>query len=286
MVATQQYQFKVVPEWARLPDGWKFGDVVGVATDSADRVYAFHRGSPPLLVFAPDGELIESWGEGRFVDPHSIYIDAQDRVYLVDRGAHAIYRFGPGWELQLTLGVPGVAAGKQSGAPFNLPACVAVALSGDIFVADGYGNSRVHKYSPEGRLVRSWGAHGSGPGEFDLPHGIWVDAQQRVWVTEKQGHRLQRFTLDGEHIDTWTGFSKPNAVWVGRDGVSYFAEQNHRVSILSPDGTLLNRWGEENTEQPGQFIAPHGLWVDSHGDLYVAEVLQGKRLQKFVRVHP
>ena len=153
-------------------------------------------------------------------------------------------------------------------------------------MADGYGNSRVHRYSPEGRLVRSWGAHGSGPGEFDLPHGIWVDAQQRVWVTEKQGHRLQRFTLEGEHIDTWSGFSKPNAVWVGRDGVSYFAEQNHRVSILSPDGALLNRWGEENTEQPGQFIAPHGLWVDSHGDLYVAEVLQGKRLQKFVRVHP
>ncbi|MEK7214652.1 MAG: peptidyl-alpha-hydroxyglycine alpha-amidating lyase family protein, partial [Chloroflexota bacterium] len=249
--------------------------------DSADRVYAFHRGSPPVLVFSPEGDLIESWGEGRFVDPHSIYIDAQDRVYLVDRGAHAIHRFGPNWELQLTIGTPGTASGKQSGDPFNLPACVAVAANGEILVADGYGNSRVHKYSPEGRLVRSWGSQGSGPGEFDLPHGIWVDAQQRVWVTEKQGHRLQRFTLDGEYIDTWTGFSKPNAVWVGQDGVSYFAEQNHRVSVLSPDGEVLSRWGEDHPEEPGQFIAPHGVWVDSQGDLYVAEVLQGKRLQKF-----
>ena len=173
---------------------------------------------------------------------------------------------------------------KRAAGPFNQPTGVAVSAGGDIFVSDGYRNARVHKFKPDGSPLASWGSPGTaGDGEFHLPHGIVLDGQGRVLVCDRENHRIQVFTQNGEHLETWTGFRQPTALAMGPDGHVYVSELQHRVTVLDSGGKVLARWGGESSREPGRFVAPHGIAVDSRGDVYVGEVLEGKRVQKFVR---
>jgi sugar lactone lactonase YvrE len=159
-----------------------------------------------------------------------------------------------------------------------------VSHEGDIFVSDGYGNSRVHKYNARGTLIKSWGSPGTDkPGDFNLPHGIGIDGRGRLLVCDRENHRIQIYTQDAEYLDMWTGFRQPTDVHVGADGTVYVSELQSRVTILDGDGEVLSRWGGEKSHEPGQFVAPHGIATDSHADVYVGEVLEGQRLQKFVK---
>jgi DNA-binding beta-propeller fold protein YncE len=185
-------------------------------------------------------------------------------------------------ELLSTLGSKGRPG--EGGAPFNRPTNVAIAPSGEMYVSDGYGNSRVHKFSRGGELLLSWGAPGNGPGQFSIPHGVWVDGDDRVLVTDRQNNRIQVFDSDGEFLTQWTGLRRPCTVFIDRDDNVYVAELESRMSILNSDGELLARWGGTKSAAPGQFVAPHCAWVDSRGDLYVGEVLEGQRIQKFERI--
>jgi DNA-binding beta-propeller fold protein YncE len=274
-------RFEVEFDWGRLPEGWKFTQVAGVAVDSEDRVYVFNRSSHPVIVFDRDGKYLNSWGEGVFTSPHGIYIDPDDHVYCVDGGDHTVRKFTLEGNHILTLGMenqPG-----EEGTPFNRPTGIAQSPSGDMYISDGYGNSRVHVFSREGTLLFSWGSHGDGSGQFDLPHGIWVDRDSRVFVADRQNHRIQIFTSHGEYIDQWTGFRQPCTVFMDRENNVYVPELQGRMSILDINGELLARWGGKRSHAPGQFFGPHCAWVDSHGDLYIGEVLEGQRIQKFVR---
>ena len=253
-----------------------------MAIDSQDRVHIFQRNPHPVVVFDRDGNFLRSWGEGLFVNPHAITIGPDDTYYLVDRDAHVIQKFSAEGELLLTIGTPGQPAEKQSGNPFNLPAGVTLSPSGDIYIADGYGNSRVHKYAPDGRHLLSWGKQGTeAPGEFNLPHSVAIDRQGRVFVADRENNRIQVFTADGDFITMWPDFKQPAHLYIDRDERLYVAELGARASVLSLDGELLARWGGERGHAPGQFYGPHGIWADSRGDVYVSEVLEGKRIQKF-----
>jgi len=273
--------YEVCEDWPTLPEGWHFGQVPAVAVDSRDRVYIFHRGRQPLLVFSPDGELLEAWGEGLFPFPHGIAVAPHDSLYLVDRDDHVMGRFSPDRELLQVFGTKG--RPSPDGRPFNRPASVALSPSGDIYVSDGYGASRVHRFSPEGELLLSWGSEGEGPGEFRIPHGIQVDGQGRVHVADRENHRIQIFTPDGEFISQLTGFNRPNNLLLAPDGRIYVSELMHRVSVLDGDGRLLARWDGHDGKTPGVFIAAHDACMDSHGDLYVGEVLEGERVRKLAR---
>ena len=267
--------------WGQLPEGWTYTQVAGVAVDSRDRVYVFNRGAHPVIAFDLDGRLLTSWGEGLFETAHGICIGPDDTLYLVDRGNHSLKRYSPEGELLQTLGPEGMPG--EGGQPYGGPTDVALSPSGDVYVSDGYDNTRVHKFSADGELLLSWGEPGDGPGQFNLPHSVWIDKSEKVYVADRENHRIQIFTPQGEFVDQWTEFVQPTDIYIDDDEIVYVAELQHRVSILNLDGELLARWGGESSAAPGQFVAPHAVWTDSRGDLYVGEVLQGQRLQKFAR---
>ena len=284
--------YEVVEGWGKLPKGWTFTQVAGVAVDSQDRVYVYNRGEHPLIIFDREGNFLTSWGEGVLTrSGHGIFIDDDDYVYLADRAMQTVMKFTPEGERLLMLGTEGQA---NEGKPFNNLTDVALSPSGEIYVSDGYGNSLVHKFSADGTLLLSWGEPGSEAGQFNLPHSIWVgravhevtaerSEQERVYVADRENHRIQIFTSEGEFITMWTGFRQPTDLFIDADDNLYISELQHRVSIVNLDGEILARLGGEESNAPGQFIAPHAVWTDSQNSLYVGEVLQGQRIQKFLR---
>jgi streptogramin lyase len=287
--------------WHTLPTGRRWNEATAVAVDSQDRVVVFNRGEHPVLVFAPDGTLIRSWGAGRFTRPHGITIAPDGSFFLTDDGGHAVYKCSPEGEILLTLGTPGRGTDtgvqgmdfrtiRQPAGPFHYPCNVALASGGEIAVCDGYGNARIHIFSPQGKLLHSWGEPGDGPGQFRIPHGIAIDDRDIVWVADRENSRIQRFTLRGEFIDEWRDIARPCELCI-RHGRVYVAELGYkagmwpgtnapspdatsgRVSIFDLNGKLLARFGGgTNPTAPGDFFAPHDIAVDSRGAIYVAEV--------------
>ncbi len=280
-----KYTYKVAVDWGKLPDGWKWGWIPAVACDSQDRVYVYSRSEHPLVLFDRDGNFLASWGEGILKDAHGIYIDADDNVYCTERDTHCVHKFNCDGELVMTLGTPDQPAAKD-GDPFNKPTDLAIASTGELFISDGYGNARVHKFSPHGRLLLSWGERGSGPGQFALAHCVRVDKHDRVWVCDRENNRIQIFDTDGRFLTNWTGLLRPDTIYFDpNEDVVYIAELTQQVSIYTLSGELITKWGgAKKSDKPGEFLGcPHGIWMDSHGDFYVGEVQIDGRLQKFVR---
>lgn len=306
--------FRVLEGWGKLPAGWRYVEAAGVAVDSRDNVYIFNRGEHPLIVFDREGNFLRSWGEGLVGRAHGITIGPDGEVWLTDDGNHTIRKFTLEGKLLLTIGDPDKPATLQSGKPFNRPTHVALSpLTGDLFISDGYGNSRVHKYDPKGRHLFSWGEPGTDPGCFNLPHNIATDAEGLVYVADRENHRVQVFDAEGRYLSQLNNLHRPcgllidrregGTIYVGELGSDLAVNQSvpnlgGRVSILSLKGDLLGRVGDRfRGEKPGQFVAPHGVVTDSRGDLYVAEVsytAKGRHenppreirsLQKFIRVN-
>lgn len=277
----QGLEYEVLEGWGKLPNGWVYTQVAGIAVDSKDRVLILCRGEHPIIVFNREGEFIESWGEGIFANAHGAYIDAEDNFYCVDSGDHTVRKFARDGELIFTLGTKNKPA--PPGKPFNKPTDIAKAPNGDLYVSDGYGNSSVHHFTPDGELLRSWGEPGTGSGQFSLPHGVWAD-EKRIYVADRQNNRVQIFTSEGEYIEEWSNLLRPCDIYFDSRGRVYIAELTHRVSILNKRGEVLARLGGEKSFVPGKFVAPHCLWKDSHGALYVGEVLDGQRIQKFIPI--
>ena len=279
------YRYQVVEGWGRLPEGWTWGWIPAVACDSQDRVYVYSRSDHHLVIFDREGNWLDSWGEGILHGAHGIYIDDQDNVYCTEYENHCVYKFDLRGQLVMTLGTPGTPA-EEDGLPFNRPTDVGVASTGELFVSDGYGNARVHKYSADGELLLSWGERGDGPGQFALPHCARVDKYDRVWVCDRSNGRIEIFDTDGNYIEERTGLRLPDAIFLDpNEDVVYVAELDYQVSIYTFDGELLAQWGGgQKSEVPGEFLSgPHGIWVDSGGDLYVSEVRADARLIKFAR---
>ena len=279
--------FRYVPQdWGQLPDGWTLGDVGGVAVDDHDAVYVFNRSEHPMIVFDRRGRFLRSWGEGVFSRPHGIDIAHDGAVYCTDDGDHTVRKFTPDGQLLLQIGTPGQPTLAMSGRPFNRCTHTALSPSGDIYVSDGYGNGCVHCFSPSGALLRSWGRPGIGPGEFNIPHNLCCDTAGLVYVADRESHRIQVFDGDGRVQQQWQGVHRPCALCRSKDGLLFVGEVGPglpinrtvpnlgpRIAVLSPSGELLARIGDSG---PGlavdQFLAPHGIAVDSTGDLYVGEV--------------
>jgi peptidylamidoglycolate lyase len=212
--------YRVVHGWPAIPEGQVLGWVVsGVGVDSHGDVFVFHRAGrewnsdeldltpitrPTVLRFDGNtGVLKSSWGENRFAMPHGLTIDEQDNVWLTDVALQQVYKFSQDGKLLLTLGERGV--GGNDARHFNRPTKVAVASDGSFYVSDGYRNSRIAKFAPDGRFLMEWGSKGYGAGQFGLPHGIALDKQGRVYVADRANARVQIFDSAGKHITTWKG---------------------------------------------------------------------------------
>ncbi len=285
-VGSGKFTYELEENWAKLPEGWVFKQVGAVAVDSeTDEVYAFNRSDHPVMVFDREGNFQRSFGEGHFPSAHGMCFGADDTLWLADSADHTVKQFTKSGEHVKTLGTKDQPA--PDGEPFNRPTDVTVASNGDLYISDGYGNARVHVFTAEGAYKFSWGhpgpERGVWDGDFNTPHNIWIH-KDVVYVADRENHRVQLFDLQGQHIDTWTDFIQPTDIFIDENDIAYVAELRNRISIADLSGKVITRWGRFPTHDPGMFYAPHGIWVDRHGDLYVGEVLQGQRIQKFRRV--
>jgi peptidylamidoglycolate lyase len=298
--------YQLVPTWPRLPTGTKIGQVSGVGVDSRGDVYVFHRAdrvwageeltldliqSPTIFILdARTGSVIDSWGANMFVMPHGLTIDEEDNLWLTDVGLHQVFKFDRAGNLLMTLGERG--GSGQDDAHFNQPTDVAVAPDGSFYVSDGYGNTRVMKFSREGKLLSSWGMPGSLVGQFDTPHSIALDSDGHVYVADRGNARVQIFDADGNLLDEWKGSTlgrpwairfdaKGNVYIVDGGDQSNFWPDRARILKLDAEGQVLASFGSYGGE-PGQFIWPHTIAIGPDGALYVGEVSTGMRIQKFM----
>ncbi|MFQ5841463.1 MAG: hypothetical protein ACE5I8_03410, partial [Thermodesulfobacteriota bacterium] len=224
---TNGFRYEVIEGWEQLPAGYVHRDVDGVAVDSRDRLYLITRGDARVIVYERDGTFVMSWGEDIFTPrTHGITVGPDDSVYTVDDGDHAVRKFTQDGKEIMVIGTPGVpsdtgydkkkglASITHGGPPFNRPTNVAIASNGELYVCDGYGNARVHRFTADGTLVQSWGEPGTGPGQFNLPHGICIAADGRVLVADRENDRIQLFGPDGEYLDQWTHLQRPTDIFI------------------------------------------------------------------------
>jgi DNA-binding beta-propeller fold protein YncE len=302
MAQASATSYEVVEGWEQLPRGYEHRDVAGVAVDGEDRVYLICRGEHPIIVYDRKGNFLGSWGEGQFtLRTHGISVGPDGTVFCADDGNHTVRQFTPDGRLLMTLGTLNTPSdtgydGKNTGTvtrpggPFNRPTNLAVGPKGDLYVSDGYGNCRVHQFSPTGALKRSWGTPGAGPGQFFLPHGLAVAADGRVFVCDRENDRVQIFSPDGEYLSEWTDTQRPTHLVFDGRGRAHVSElwwqpgqtsprygpagdaRSGRASVYDGDGRVLARWGGPDPVAAGSFAAPHGIAVDSRGDVYVSEV--------------
>lgn len=288
IVGAGAFRYRVQDGWAKLPDGWDFLEVADIGVDRNDNVYVFNRGEHPMMVFDRHGNFLRSWGEGLFPHAHGVDMGPDDTIYLTDDGDHTVRKCTLDGKVLLEIGIPGEPAPFMSGDPFHRCTHTALSPRGDIYVSDGYGNARVHKFTPDGKLEFSWGEPGTDPGQFNLVHNVCCDAEGWVYVADRENHRIQVFDGDGRYETQWNNMHRPcGMVMVGSmQPVFYVGELGPmlssniripnlgpRVSILDNEGKLLGRLGGCCAGlRANQFVAPHGLAVDSRGDIYVGEV--------------
>lgn len=294
--------------FGQLPAGRSWGGTTAVAVDRDGRsIWVFERCGgescaesklPPILHFDPSGKLLASFGAGMFVFPHGITVDHDGNVWVADADGkngkgHQVVKFSPTGEVLLTLGK----AGMPGDAPgyFNRPSGVAIARNGDIFVADGHGgdsNARVVKFSKTGKFLTAWGKKGSAAGEFDTPHAIAVDSQERVYVADRSNSRIQVFDATGKFLADWKQFGRPSGVYVDADDKIYVADSQtvdktgctpdpgcrRGIRIGAADGTV-----RYFIPRPaGDLVGPEGVSVDARGTVYGASN-EGKRIEQFSR---
>lgn len=281
------FKFKVDYDWAKLPEGWSFNEEVGdVAVDAGDRVYVFSRSEHPMTVFDREGNFLSSWGEGVFSRPHGITIGPEDTIYCVDDGDHTIRKCTLDGRILMTIGIPGKPAPAQSGRPFNRPTKVAFdPKSGEIYVADGYGNSRVHKYSPDGKYLFSWGHPGTDPGEFNIVHSVCTDKDGYVYIADRENHRVQIFDARGKFQHQWNNLHRTCGLYISPQQLVYVGELDTalkinkdipnlgpRISIYDLDSNRLARLYDSTPRSRFNLLwSPHGIVTDSRGDIYTGK---------------
>jgi len=305
VTASGQSLREVAPDWPQLPEGHELGLCAGVGVDAQNRVFVFHRSgrkwSNPFpkdpiaeptvsVIDGATGKLLNSWGANLFIMPHGLTADHEGNLWLTDVGLHQVFKFTPEGRQLLMLGERGQPGADH--AHFNLPTDVAVLRDGSFYVSDGYKNTRVMKFSADGRLEFEWGAKGTGPGQFNLPHGIAIDTQGRVIVCDRENERLQIFDAKGSFLEEWKGqrIGKPYGVETTPDGAIYIidggspsvkAANRGKAVELNLRGLVIDTFGSAG-DGPGQFRLGHDIAVGPDGAVYVAEGT-GARVQKFVK---
>jgi DNA-binding beta-propeller fold protein YncE len=286
-VGSGGHEYKLIRDFLKMPNGEEFGVVSRVAADSQDRIYVFQRKDPPVVVFDCEGKYLGAWGSGAVKDPHGLKI-VGDIVYTTDRSDSVAKSFTLDGKTLLALGTPGTHSdtgcmgapwlAQRAAGPFNHPTEMIAHPNGDVYVTDGYRNSRVHRFTREGKLVKSWGTPGKGPGEFHLPHSVAFDADGKLYVADRSNKRIQIFSPEGDYLDMWTGMGGPNDITRAKDGTFYIAEQEDGdkpayVCLRDPKGSVLTRLESRHV---------HGVGVDSRGDIY-AGLTVDHSVDKFVR---
>jgi DNA-binding beta-propeller fold protein YncE len=307
-----EFKFEAVEGWGKIPESLELGtDIPGVATDSQDRVYIFNRSEHPVAVFESDGRFLGTWDAKDFPGrPHGITITPDDIVWCTDDLDHTVRKFSLEGKLLQILGTPdqpsdtgyvftpslSLESIKRGAGPFNRPTQVAEAPNGDLYITDGYGNARVHRFTATGELIQSWGEPGDKPGQFHLPHAVSVSSDGRVYVCDRENFRMQIFSPTGELLNIWNMGGRLLDLAIDKDSHVFISVgrltggQNSLAGKMMPktaqahlciydlEGNVLAKWGGTNYGELDSFIAPHGMCIDSQGNWYVVE--NGQRVLK------
>tara|TARA_B110000116_G_scaffold41968_1_gene34342 strand:+ start:134 stop:1162 length:1029 start_codon:yes stop_codon:yes gene_type:complete len=291
IMGTKPYSYHVDgKEWGKIPKDWTLKEATAVAVNSNDEVIVFNRGTKPIIVFDTDGNYLNSWGENIFTNAHGISVDDENNIYCVDSGDNTVRKFDSYGKLIFQIGKEGEKAEKMSGIPFAVPTQVAIDSNNqDLYVADGYSNAKVHKYNKDGKYLFSWGESGTGEGQFNIVHNISTDSEGLVYVADRENHRIQVFDKNGNYLDQWINLSRAACLYIdkrGKEDIFYVGEYfsgiasndiginlGPRISIFNKSGKLLSRVGIDSYgPSVGRFYSPHGISVDSKGNIFVAEV--------------
>lgn len=299
--------YEVDASWPQRPADMPWGDVPGIAVDRNDHVWIFTRTNPAVQVFTSEGKFVRAWGRGVVSNAHHIKIDREGNVWLSDIGFHTVRKCTPDGKVLLTIGTPGKAGVGPN--LLNKPTDMTIAPNGDVFVSDGYGNSRVAHFDRDGKFINAWGTMGNGPEHFSLPHAIAIDSRGRVYVADRNNVRVQVYDQRGQLVASWRDIIVPwgfwmtgdDEVWVcGSSPMAWRRDPKYPAAPLgcppkdqvfmrfSTAGKLLQLWtvpkAEDGKEQPGEVNWLHCIALDSKGNIYAGDII-GKRAQKFVRKH-
>jgi streptogramin lyase len=255
-------------QWGDLPAGWNYGEVAGVEVDRRGHVWVFHRGPHPLIEFDARGTFLRSLLDDMVTRSHTVRVDHEGFLWVVDVGGHVVLKLNPQGRVVMVLGRKGSAGTTKD--RFNQPADVAVTPAGEIYVADGYGNMRVVKFSKEGKYLLEWGKKGTGPGEFQLVHAVVTDAKGRVYVSDRTNNRIQVFDPNGKYLTEWKGIGAFSGLEMMPDGRLY-AAGGSRVVVLNLEGRVVETL-------KGDVRAAHAVAVGPNGEVFVGEL--NWRLQK------
>jgi DNA-binding beta-propeller fold protein YncE len=274
-----QLDYRVVPDFLKLPSSLYFSEVSGVALNSKGHIFVFQRGVHPLVEFDKSGNFVRTIGEGLFTRPHGLRIDKADNLWVTDNGAHFVLKLTPEGQISMVLGqkdYPGTDHGH-----FDGPDDVAFGKSGEIYVADGEGNSRVVEFDGDGHFLKEWGRKGSGEGEFRLPHTIATDAQGLVYVGDRENARIQVFDSEGKFLAQWRDVGHPYGIFVSPDQHIWMADaEASRVLEIDRSGRVLGSFGISG-RGVGQLAGAHALGVTAQKEIFVAEVFNW-RVEKFI----
>jgi DNA-binding beta-propeller fold protein YncE len=278
--AVPELPYRVVTNFFKFPKDTIAGEASAVAVNSKGHIFLFQRTKPMLTEYDGKGNFVRSIGEGLFSHPHGLRIDGDDNLWTTDDGSHLVLKLDPSGKVLLVLGRINTAA--EANWLFNKPADVAFARNGDIYVADGYGNSRIVKFDRDGNYIKAWGKYGSGIGEFNLPHTVAVDKEERVYVGDRENQRIQIFDSEGNFIKQWTGIGYPYGLVITSDQHVWMADGGYdRIVELDQNGKILGAFGEPG-HKPGQMAWAHFMAIGADQTVYVADVLNW-RFQVFVR---
>ena len=286
IVGSGDFKYELVDSWPNMPRYWEFAVASDVYVNSKDELHVFSRGLHPLTIWDKDGNFISSWGEGTFSNnEHGIYITKEDTIWLVDSWYHIATEHNPDGTLIRTIGNKLQPSETYNGNPFNMPTGLTISSKGDIFISDGYGNKRVHKFDPNGELIKSWGTFGDKESQFAIVHNLEFDSNDRLFVCDRENNRIQIFDDEGNYLEEWNDLLMPGDLWI-KDDIFYVCEQTEAggVSIWTADGELITRWNGDRGPGKGTVISGHGICVDSEGSIYVAELAPAARVQKFQKI--
>jgi len=270
--------YQVEADWPKLPPGWTFQETPGVTVDSREHVFVFHRGEHSIIEFDREGKMVRSWGDGVYMRPHGLRVNPEGNLWAADDLGHIVVKMDAAGRVRMVLGRKGNKGETKD--TFNRPTDIAFAANGDFYVSDGYGNSRVVKFSKDGRYLAEWGKKGAAPGEFNLPHSVAVDKQGRVYVGDRENYRMQIFDGNGKFLREWKHVGSPWGVFITEDQFLFMCDgHNNRILKLNLEGDILGSLGSYG-KLPGQLDFSHHLSVGPSGAIYVAEI-KNWRVQKF-----
>lgn len=309
---SQPNPYRTIENWEKFPEGRTSGSSSGIDVDRKGNIWVGDRcganscaGSTeaPILQFDPSGKLLKSFGAGMFIFPHGLTVDKDGNVWVTDGQGkddkgHQVFKFSPEGKVLMTLGKAGVTGDGPD--TFNQPNAVAIAPNGDIFVSDGHsparGNARVIKFSKDGKFIKQWGGHGSGSGQFEMPHALAFDSKGRLFVADRGNNRIQIFDQDGKFLDEWKQFSRPSGIYIDRHDVIYVADSESTdrdgyghnpgwkrgIRVGSAKDGSVTAFIPDPSPGVGSTSAAEGVVADATGAIYGAEVRE-KDVKKYVK---